>query len=132
MKVRDEAEWQGQLAEFASDENPLAALFRDFVIAWADNAETAMERRVITAEYDDRPPPGPVDALRSTLRATEDVHGHFEIGFVGMALLILCTHWEPAGDPDTFYEKLNSIEQNLFSDVARVKMATLEQAAAGE
>lgn len=122
MKIRNESEWQGQLAEFSQDENPLAGLFRDFIIAWADAAEALM------SDYDF--PLSPIKALRNSLRATEEVHGHFEIGFVGMALLILCTHWEPAGDPDAFYESLNPIEQNLFSDVARVKLAALQQEAA--
>lgn len=122
MRIRNESEWQGQLSEFAQDQNPLAGMFRDFVIAWAEAAEQLM--------YDHDFPLPPVKALRGTLRAVEEVHGHFEIGFVGMALLILCTHWEPAGDPDAFYEALNPIEQNLFSDVARVKLANMQEAAA--
>lgn len=122
MKIRNEAEWQGQLAEFSEDENPLAGLFRDFVIAWADAAEALMDN------YDF--PLSPIKALRGSLRATEEKFGHFEIGFVGMALLLLCTHWESAGDPDAFYESLGPIEQNLFSDVARVKLAAMQQEAA--
>ena len=122
MRIRNQSEWQGQLAEFAEDQNPLALKFRDFVIAWADAAEKLM--------YDNDFPLPPIKALRGTLRAVEQVHGHFEIGFVGMALLLLCTHWEGAGDPDAFYESMNPIEQNLFSDVTRVKLATMQQAAA--
>ena len=88
-------------------------------MAWAEQAEDWITRRV----------PEPVEALRNSLRVVESERGRWTVGYIGMALVILSTHWEPAGEPDLFFDRLTPIEQNLFADVAQLKMEELAKAA---
>lgn len=121
MRVKDASEWQAQLAEFAADPDPKAEAFRDFVIAWAEAAENMVAsstRKQLMLE-------SPIEALRASLRTVETRMGRWPVGFIGQALLVLCTFWEPAGDPKDFYASLSIIEQNLFMDVYAVKQEAL-------
>ena len=43
-------------------------------------------------------------ALRNTLRTTETELGRWTVGFLGQMLVVLSTHWEPAGEPDDFFD----------------------------
>ena len=67
-----------------------------------------------------------IQALRHTLRGTEEKLGRWEVGLLGMALLILSTHWEPAGEPQSFFDSMTPIEQNLYLDVAAIKLAEMQ------
>lgn len=121
MKVKDESEWQLQLSEFAADPDPdMSNTMRDFVVYWCELAEAAMR---------DLPTDSPIMALRVTLRATEEHVTKFSIAFVGMALIIIGTHWEPVGTPDEFFASMTQIEQNLYADVAYVKLAHMQSQA---
>lgn len=119
MKVKDEAEWQLFCAEIANAPDAVAEPFRDFLVAWAEAAEDWMGRRG-----------GPgIVALRNSLRTVEAERGRWTVGFLGQMLVVLSTHWEPAGEPDLFFDHLTPIEQNLFADVAQLKMEELARAA---
>lgn len=131
IKVKDEAEWQKQLADFAADdEAELASLLRDFCIAWAERSETVMDLWE-QEESGDGPLQG-IKALRWTLRSIEAEKGRFPVGFLGMALVLFTTHWEPAGDPKEFFESMTTIEQNLYLDVAQLKLTQLQSGALAE
>jgi hypothetical protein len=117
MKVKDESEWQAQLAEFAADSDPRAQVFHDFVIAWAEGAEALIDQNGGHL---------PIEALRDSLRATEVKVGRPPIGFIGMTLIVLATHWAAVYDIDEFFASMTTIEQNLFADVSVAKLADLE------
>lgn len=123
MKVKDESQWQQQQADMAADPDPMARALSGFVIAWAEFAEGDLDRYADTHRQ-------PIDALRATLRQAEtDQGGRLSIGFVGMALIVLGTHWAPAADINEFFGSMTSIEQNLYADVAVIKMAELNATA---
>lgn len=117
MKVRDESDWQGLLADLAFDTHEVAEPFRRFLTTWAEMAEAHL------------PLVGPAEALRRTLRQAEDETDYFSTGFVGMALVLLYGHWDFGGEPDVLYNSLTVIEQKLFEDVTFMKIAELHQAA---
>lgn len=132
MKVKDEAQWQLQLAEFAADADPTSAVMKDFIVKWCELAEDQitngwMYRSGFDAEL---PADSSIEALRKTLRTTEEAQGRIPVGFLGMALVVICGHWAPAGDPDQFFASLTQIEQNLFADVATLKLEHMEAQAA--
>lgn len=122
MKIKDEARWQHQLAGIASDPDPIAQKFRDWLIDWCEAAEKAIDdsRKVEYGDFGDEVVNqlNPVEALRQTLRGVEETHKHWPATLLGQALLLIQDHWEPAGDPDRFYGSLTVFEQNLFLDVA--------------
>lgn len=124
VKVKDESEWQKQLADFAKDDDPMSEILPTFVIAWCERGE-----RFLDETKDMTPPPPwstPIGSLRAGLRATEQDLGRLQIGFLGMALVIITAHWEPGGDPQEFFDSMTIIEQNLFADVAALKIADME------
>lgn len=121
MKIKDESEWQQQLADFANDPDPIAETLREFVTTWAEAAEEMVAKRDKSTS--------PIRALRDTLRATEQSLGRLTVGYLGMALILLSTHWEPAGEPNEFFWSLTPLEQNLYADVAVLKLADLESKA---
>jgi hypothetical protein len=115
MKVHDQADWQLQGAAFAADPSPLAPKFKAFIETWAEAAERYLEdRRRLPS------PERPIQALRATLKSAEDTAGPFSIGFIGQALLLLCTHWAEIKDRDEFFHSLTTIEQHLFNDAVAV------------
>lgn len=120
MKVKDQAQWQAQLAEFDQDPDPMAKTFATFVTTWAE----AAEQELSWPEHSH-----PLAALRATLRYTEEKAGRITAGHVGMALVVLGTHWELAGTPDEFFHRMTTIEQNLFADVAVAKLEKLNREA---
>lgn len=130
MKIKDESQWQAQLAEFAADPDPMAQVFQDFTVTWAEQAEELLVGRV--NEDNDVLVRSPIQALRDALHPTEERVVRLTIGHLGMALLVLSTHWAPAGDPQEFYDSLTPIEQNLYADVAMVKLAALQEQAEEE
>lgn len=116
MQVKDESEWQSHLAELDKDTDPLAEVFKNFTIAWAENAEKLVELGSPA-----------IEALRDTLRFTEDQQdAKMPVGMIGMMLVVLGTHWEPVGTPDDFFQSMTSIEQNLYGDVAAFKLMELQ------
>lgn len=128
MKVKDEAEWQLFLAELAADDDPRAEAFRDFLVAWTEAAEVAMEPE--RDVYGANDPPSPVEALRRRLRSTEAELGRWTVGYLGLMLVVLGTHWAPAGNPDDFVSSLTPIEQNLYFDALAIKQEQLDKLAA--
>lgn len=124
MRIADESEWQDLLAQFAQDPNQqVAGGFRDFVVAWAEEAEVHIEvtREVTYSDFGDEVVNelSPIEALRRTLRVVEQRTSRWTVGFLGQALLMLGHHWEPAAaDRAEFFGSLTSIEQNLYLDVA--------------
>jgi hypothetical protein len=123
MKVHDQADWQLQCASFAADPSPLAPKFKAFIETWAENAEGLLAAirdhpEYIAAQQDENA--DAMEALRNTLTRTEEKAGPFSIGFIGQALLLLCTHWEPITDRDEFFGSLTAIEQHLFNDAVAV------------
>ena len=129
MQITDEDLWQAQCQEFADDPNPFAEVFHQFVVAWADAAESHLVRRIVTAEYDDHPLPSPIEALRQELPGSEERVGHFMSGFfVGQALVLLGTHWAYGGDE--LFESMTPIEQRLCADVYQLKLDELNTRAA--
>lgn len=110
------------MAELATDPDPMAQVFGNFVTAWAEATE-----KVLAAEASD-----PVVALRATLRSVEGRYGRANSTVLGMVLLVLVTHWELVGDPDDFYEALSPIEQRLFEDCAAVKVRELADVASSD
>lgn len=124
MRVKSESEWQQQLADFAKDGTPQAEVFQEFVIGWAEAAEAMLDDGAATEFHDPV-----IFCLRNTLRATEAKIGRPPVGFVGMALIVLGTHWEPAGEPNDFFDSMTPIEQNLYADVAAAKLDDLNSQA---
>ena len=123
MKVKDESEWQGQLAEFANDpQAELAESVRHFIVTWADKAEEYLAQPLTQHA-------SPMEALRASLIQVEREQGRIAIVFIGTALLLLCTHWAPAGEPSDFFEDMTTIEQHLFADVAEAKLGDLSKLA---
>ena len=118
MKVKDESKWQQQCAEFAKDDDPRAEAFRDFVVAWADAAEEQVGE--LSA----------IDALKDTLRAVERQVGPWPVNYLGMALVLLSTHWHWAGDPQDFALSLSPIEQSLYFDILAINLRDLQTSAA--
>lgn len=131
MKVKDESEWQGQLALFASDPAPEAAVLRDFIVAWTETAEYRIDNnwKMVSGFEADKPKPSPIEGLRLTLRSVEQDKGRVPIGYLGMALLLIGEHWEPITSIDEFFDSLTPIEQNLYADVASVKFLDLQRQA---
>ena len=111
MKVHSQAEWHLQGAAFAADPSPLAPKFKKFIETWADQAEDHLARR--KGEI-------PIDGLRLSLASAEESAGPFSIGFIGQALLLLCTHWAAITDRDKFFDSMTPIEQHLFNDAVAV------------
>lgn len=105
MKVHDESEYQQQCAEWAASPNSAALAFQAYLETWAGHAEKV---EGVSA----------IEALRSTLRLAEKETERWSIGFVGQALLLLVTHWEPLGDRELFFDSMTPIEQNLLLDTA--------------
>lgn len=133
MKVKDESEWQKQLADFAADPDPMAVLLPNFLIKWCERGERFLEESSEYPPHGPRPPwTEPMGALRAGLRATELEEGRLQIGYLGMALVVITAHWEPAADPQGFFDSMTSIEQNLFADVAALKIADMELKAQGD
>lgn len=134
MKVRDEAEWQAQAAQLVSDENPMAPLFHAFVLAWADAAEAVMAERSAEPYFQAHPDlNGPANALRATLPSVEQSLGQsVTTMLVGMALVVLFTHWDFGGEPQQFYDGLTTIEQRVYQEVALTKMWELAYGATQE
>lgn len=118
MRVSDEAEWGAQLNALDADDDVRAGKFRDFVVFWAESAETLLDNTTCS----------PIEALRSVLRFTESQIIRLPVGFLGQAMLILCSHWQPiCEDRDGFFDSLTPIEQNIFVDVAAVWVAQRQQ-----
>lgn len=115
MRVHDQSLWQQQCAEWARDENPMAMSFGVFVRTWADMAEAHLS----TFDSTD-PPPTPIEALRYLLDPAEAATERWSIGFIGQALLLLCTHWAVIEDRPAFLTSLNPIERHLFLDAKAV------------
>ncbi len=124
MIVRSEDEWQKYCAEIAADPDVRAQPFHDFLVKWADLAE---EWLGVDPDYTPSPSES-VEALRETLRAAEE-KGRWTVGYLGMALILFSTHWLYAGEPAEFFNGLTQLEQNLYMDVAAVKLDVQEQAA---
>lgn len=120
MKIRNESEWQQWLAELATDEHPLTPHFREFVVTWAEKAEEIL---------DQWPQDLPTDALNLALEATEIAVGWTPTGMLGQALVVLGTHWGVT-DPEAFYDHLTPIERHLYAEMAAMKVAQLQEAAA--
>lgn len=131
MKVKDQSDWQGQLAEFAKDPAPEAAVLRDFVIKWTEAAEYRIVNnwQMVSGFEADKPQPSPIEGLRLTLRSVEHDQGRMPIGYLGMALLLIGEHWEPVTSIDDFFNSMTPIEQNLYADVASVKFLDLQRQA---
>lgn len=119
MKVRDEAMWQQQVAEFDRDPNPMAKDFQRFVETWAEMAEEGRKFENLGTLFQDRTPT-PIEALRQSLRTAEIRAGRWTIGFLGQALLLLASHWGEIEDIQRFYDSMTPIEQNIYNDVAAV------------
>lgn len=123
MKIKDEALWQQQRAEFAADPNPLGKGFEKFVITWAELAEDILETR-----------PGwnqPLEALRERLRDAEERAGHWTVGFLGQALITLMSHWAEITDPKDFAESMTPIEANVVADTMAAWKAEANRRAQG-
>lgn len=127
MKVREESSWQHHLSEFANDPDPRALVFCNFVIAWADAAQEALDDPGFEDPSDRC---NPAWALRMTLKTVEKKQGQMPLSFVGAALNVLYTHWEFGGDD--LYNGLTSIEKRLFEYTAAMKEAALKEQAAQE
>jgi hypothetical protein len=125
VKVKDESIWQEHLAEMAADPDPMAGILPGFIVKWCDTAESVMEVYDKIPGLDATSPITPIEALRDCLRATEQSEGRLTISFIGMALLIIGTHWEPVGSIDEWFSSMTTIEQNLYADVAAYKFAQL-------
>lgn len=125
MRVKDESEWRKQCADFAVDPDPRAEPFREFVVAWAEAAEEVLDDRRGNSRNG-----GPaIKALDTVLRKVEASTGRWTVGYLGMALVLLGTHWAEAGDPDEFVKAMTPIEQSLYLDVLATKMAELQRSA---
>jgi len=125
MKVRNLSDWQGQCAEWASpDAEEGAQDFKAFVVIWAELAEELLE----LSERDTH-----VEALRRVLRDAEatvvEGEDHIPTPLIGQALLVLASHWGAVDSPDTFYNQLNAIEQNIYQDAAIIWYLKQAQAA---
>lgn len=132
MKVKDEAEWQKFLAEVASDPDPIAEPFREFLVAWADAAESVLDMWKEAAEPDEIWC-HPVRALRDTLLITAEQLGKLSVGLYGQALVLYGTYWYYAGDdPDEFFMQMTTIEQALVADVMIAKALQLQASAETE
>jgi hypothetical protein len=123
MKIRDEADWQRQLADFANDPHPAATSLQNFLVTWANYAEGVLAT-VRLPEIT-----SPMEALRQTLVTTEQHTGRTSIGFIGAALTLLSMHW---GYGETLYDDMNPIERHLIEDATLVKLETLAAQAAQE
>jgi hypothetical protein len=125
VRVKDESQWQQQLADFAADSDPMADALPTFLTTWCDAAESVLDAWEEQQKGDG--PLAPIRALRDTLRITEQTEGgRIQVGYLGMALVLICSHWEPTGDPNEFFESMTAIEQNLFADVAALKMLSMK------
>lgn len=137
MKVKDESIWQQQCADFAKDPAPSAAAFQKFLVAWAEAAEEYIETHTEKGygdfgdEYVNAPTPA--EALNKTLRHAESTTGgRWPVPHMGMALVILSTHWAPARDTQHFMDGMTSIEQNLLLDTLAAHKEEMERVAAEE
>ena len=130
MQARDLGEWQKQLAELDADANPTAQQFSQFVQSWGDHAEGLLLIHRNGESLGMEPGLTPIEALRRTLRLVEEERGILSIGFLGMALVVLCSHWLLSGDPNEFFASMSPIEQNLFHEVATLKLAEMSASAA--
>lgn len=124
MKVRDESEWQGRLAEFAADPNPLAPLLRDFTIAWADHAESWLQSAHNEGIYVDDITA--IEALRATLPRAEGGQGRVTIGMIGATFTLLSMHWEHGS---SLADQMTPIERRLLEDTVMLKLAQLQEQA---
>lgn len=121
MKVRDESDWQRQLADFANDPEPMAVVLQNFLITWANYAETWLQEAHGEGIYDDDITP--MEGLRATLEITQEHAGRISIGFTGAALTLLAMHWIHG---EGLYDDMNSIERTLVEDAAQVKIDHLK------
>lgn len=121
MRIKDESQWQLQRAEFAKDFDPRAEPFRKFVEGWAEAAELDYGASGIS----------PMQSLNATLRQAEtDTGGRWPVSYLGMALVLLSTHWELAGTPEDFMKDMTTIEQSLYLDILAIRMEELQTQAA--
>lgn len=124
MKTADEAEWQRQRQELLADEDEIAKIFHDFMVAWAETAEQIMN------DYPDR---NPMQALREGLLPTQQAHPLPETIlpslFVGQMLACLGAHWHYGHQA---ISETNQIELILVADCVGLKMAQLQQTAQAE
>lgn len=119
MKIRNQSEWQLQLAELAADPDPHAIPFRNFLVSWGDAAESYLDG--CRGEFHNEA----IHALRNTLGPTEERVGRASTSFIGMALLLLYAHWDCGYTPDEFYGQLGPIEQHLLEDIGAMKAQKL-------
>lgn len=126
MKVKDESDWQRQLADFANDAHPAATTLQNFLVTWANYAETWLGEAHNAGVYHEDITA--MEALRHTLATTENHTGRIPIGFIGAALTLLSMHW---GHGHTLYGDMNSIERHLIEDATLVKLEQLAAQAQG-
>jgi len=118
VRVSDEARWQQQLAEFeAGDERGQA--FRDFLIAWTDRAEEALDADTCT----------PMDALSLVLPDIEEDRGRVTIGDIGQMLVVLAAFWTRG---EEMVKALTPVEKRLVQDTVAMKVAFLAEQAMGK
>jgi len=118
MRVRDERAWREQLAEFDVDVE--CRLFRDFLVEWVGAADEALG-------CEPRPPVRV--ALEGAFGVVEGSRGFLSVEWLAQMLLVVVQHWV---EGDALWEGLSVWERRLVEQATAVKLAELQQFAAGE
>jgi hypothetical protein len=117
MRVADERAWRGQLAELDADDG--SRRFRDFLLAWADAAES----RLAVAGGEPRP------ALLAAFDDVEAGMGFLSVEWLSQMLLVLVQHW---ADGERLWESMSVWERRMVEQATAVKLVELQRSAAGE
>lgn len=114
MRVQDDEAWQIQLREFEHDD--LSRKFRDFLVFWADAAETMLAEHQQT----------PRGSLVRTFDVAEQTFGYISVEWLGQMLLVLVQHWFHGGQ---IWESLSVWERRLVEQATALKLVELQDSA---
>lgn len=116
MRVRDEQAWWEQLTEFDADED--SRRFRDFLLAWADQADVALQAGG-----------EPRDVLLAAFDGVEAERGFLSVEWLSQMLLVLVQHW---GAGEDLWASLSAWERRMVEQSAAIKLAELQAMAADD
>ena len=115
MKVIDPQLWSLQLGEFDADE--MSQKFRDFLVFWAETAETML--------VEDQ-----VSSLRAVVskafEVAEQTFGFLSTDWIGQMILVLIQHWF---EGQNLWESLSIWEQRMVEQATAIKLVELQESA---
>jgi hypothetical protein len=115
MKVLDDQLWSLQLAEFDVDE--MSQKFRDFLVFWADTAETILiEEPEISLR----------EGVSKAFEVAEQTFGFLSTDWIGQMFLVLVQYWDRGQE---LQESLSVWEQRMVEQATALKLVELQESA---